>query len=110
MNLKPIVPIVALSALASFVPAMLTGDPFAALQFSLAFTGIFVLPLAPWVALLDKHPLEQTILAIMLGIPAAAITFFIIGVLKGPLTLPVFIGVPAIIFALGCWKLSQRKS
>ncbi|MBI4151164.1 hypothetical protein HY492_03490 [Candidatus Woesearchaeota archaeon] len=110
MNLKPIIPIIALSALAAFVPAMLTGDPLAAIKFSLAFTGLFVLPLAPWVALLDKQPLEQTVIAIMLGIPAAAITFFIIGVLKGPLTLPIFVGIPALIFAVGCWRLSKRQA
>ncbi len=96
-------------AFASFVPALLTGDPLAAAKFSLAFTGICVLPLIPWVSLLEKSLLEKTVLAIMLGIPASAIIFFIIGVLKGPLTLPVFIGIPLIIFATGLWKLTHRK-
>ena len=72
--------------------------------------GLFVLPLAPWVLQLNVSFLEQFVIACVLGISVASIAYFVIGVVHGPLTLPVFLGIPAIVFALGCWRLAKRET
>ena len=97
------------AAVAAFVPALLTGDPVVAAQLALTFAGLIVLPVTPWVLMVELSKLEQLALAITTGLSGLAILWFIIGVLKGPLTLPVFIGVPAVVFAVGYWQLLKRK-
>ena len=96
------------SIITAFVPALLTGSIIAAAQFTLAFAGLFVLPLIPWVLMLDKSMFEQWALATVLGIAGIPIVFFIIGVLNGPLTLPVFVGVPLVVFVIGGWMLKKK--
>ena len=102
--------ILALSALAAVVPAGLLGDPFAAIRFALTFTGLFVLPLTPWVLMLERSAFERFTLALVLGIAGIPIIFFIIGVLKGPLTMAVFLGVPLSAFITGVLWLRKKRA
>ncbi|HSU73057.1 MAG TPA: hypothetical protein VLJ21_04385 [Candidatus Binatia bacterium] len=100
--------ILAVGAVVSFIPALLLGDPLAAVQFACAFTLLFVFPLTPWVLLLERPWFERFVLATVLGVAGLPITFFIIGVLKGPLTLLVFLAVPFVVFSVGAVLLRRK--
>lgn len=102
--------IVGLGALAGFVPALLTGNSFAAAGFGLAFAGLFVLPVTPWVLRLKRSLFERLVLALFTGVAAMPICYFVIGVLGGPLTWWVFMGVPLVVFLLGCWRLRKAQA
>ena len=103
-------PLVALAFVVSFIPALLTGDLYAALMFALVFTALFILPLTPWVLQLQRPLLERFALAVVLSLAGIPFIYFVIGVLRGPLTWPVFVGVSAVVFAIGWWRLTKTKS
>lgn len=100
--------ILAIAAVVNAIPAMLMGDSFAAVQFAFAFTFLFVLPLIPWVLLLERPLFERFALAVVLGISGIPIIFFMIGVVHGPLNLAVFLGIPLLVFVVGCFMLRRK--
>jgi len=101
--------VLALAAIASFVPAMLMGDVLAALQFAFAFTLVLVLPLTPWVLLLERGLFEKLVFAIVLGIAGIPILFFFVGVFHGPMGWLTFLGIPALVFAAGAFVLQMKS-
>lgn len=102
--------IVGLAAIAGFVPALVTGSSFAAAHFALAFAGLFVLPITPWVLMFERSTFEKLVLALILGVAAIPIAYFIIGVLRGPLNLWVFGGIALLVFAVGLWRLRKSQA
>ena len=109
MRIEEGLPIIVTAIIVSFVPALLIGDIYLALTFAVVFTGLFILPLTPWVLQLQRPFLERFALAVVLSLAGIPFVYFVIGVLHGPLTWPVFIGVSAIVFAVGVWRLSKAK-
>lgn len=101
--------ILVVSFVASLIPALLMGDILAAMQFALTFTGLVVLPMLPWVLMLDISTLAKFGLSVVAGLAGIPIIFFFIGVVGGPLTLPVFIGVPLVVLIVGLYLLKKSK-
>ncbi|MEK6849725.1 MAG: hypothetical protein AABY01_04120 [Nanoarchaeota archaeon] len=110
MDHKEALTIIAAGFIASFVPALLTGSLTAAFTFAFGFTLLFVVPLVPWMLQLQIETFERIVLAMILGVAAVPIGYFIIGVVHGPLTLLVMLAVPAIIFGVGIWRLLKKKA
>ena len=108
MDHKEALTIVVAGFVASFVPALLTGSLTAALTFAFGFTLLFVAPLVPWMLQLQIETFERIVLAMILGIAAVPIAYFMIGVVHGPLTLLVMLAVPALIFGVGMWRLLHK--
>lgn len=108
-NVQEGIGILVIGAIVSFVPALLMGDALAAVQFAAAFTVLFVLPLTPWVLMLERPLFERFALATVLGIGGIPIVYFIIGVLHGPMTFLVFLGIPLLVFIVGFVVMKRKK-
>jgi hypothetical protein len=101
--------VLGITFIVSTIPALLTGVPFSALQFGIAFTGLFVLPLVPWVLMLEWGAFERFALALVVGLAGMPIAYFIIGVVHGPLNLITFLLIPLIVFVTGFVLLKRKR-